>query len=271
MNQIAVLMTCYNRKDKTLHCLQNLYSQTIPVDVYLVDDGSTDGTSQVIKTRYPSVNVIQGNGNLYWNRGMYTAWTEAEKQDYKYYLWLNDDTYIFPSTLSMMLECSNKCNDKALIVGASCSPDNHSRTTFGADFKKKAIHPNGSLQECDAFGGNCVLVPRSIYKDCGKLDYFYRHSLGDIDYAKTVIEHNFKIYLAPQYIGECINDSRISPCKNPSIPFLERCKMLYHPLGYSNPIEFFYFYYKHKGIISAILHFLSIHYHVIFPTNQKKP
>ena len=47
MNQIAVLITCHNRKEKTLHCLQNLYKQSITCDVYLVDDGSIDGSSEL--------------------------------------------------------------------------------------------------------------------------------------------------------------------------------------------------------------------------------
>lgn len=270
MNQIAVLITCYNRKEKTLRCLKNLYRQAVPFDVFLVDDGSTDGTSEAIKSEFPEVTIIKGDGSLFWNRGMYTAWSVAEKHDYKYYLWLNDDTYLFPETLSMLMECSKKCNDEALIVGASCSPTHHSITTFGADFQGKAVHPNGALQECDSFGGNCVLVPRIIYKVCGKLDYYYRHCLGDIDYAKNVIEHGYKIYLAPQYAGECINDSKTAVCKDPSVPFLKRCKMLYHPLGYSNPKEFYHYYKKHYGIFSAILHFVAIHYHLVFPAKRKR-
>ena len=48
MKRIAVLITCFNRIDKTINCLDSLYnSKSIDdylIDVYLVDDGSTDGT-----------------------------------------------------------------------------------------------------------------------------------------------------------------------------------------------------------------------------------
>ena len=47
---IAVLLTCHNRKEKTVACLTELYNCTIPAnyafEVFLVDDGSTDGTAQ---------------------------------------------------------------------------------------------------------------------------------------------------------------------------------------------------------------------------------
>ena len=49
MKRIAVLLTVYNRRDKTLYCLDRLYHQenmdNYKVDVFLTDDGSTDVTS----------------------------------------------------------------------------------------------------------------------------------------------------------------------------------------------------------------------------------
>lgn len=83
MKSIAVLLTVHNRKEKTLRCLQNLFKQEIPadylIDVYLTDDGCTDGTPEAIRAQYPQVHIIKGNGNLFWNRGMYTAWEAATK------------------------------------------------------------------------------------------------------------------------------------------------------------------------------------------------
>ena len=42
--KIAVLLTSFNRKEKTKECLQSLYKILSELDVYLVDDNSTDGT-----------------------------------------------------------------------------------------------------------------------------------------------------------------------------------------------------------------------------------
>lgn len=83
---LAVLLTVHNRKTKTLKCLQQLYTQ-IPikgyqVDVYLTDDGCTDGTPEAISQEFPQVHIIHGDGKLFWNRGMYTAWQEAAKNNY---------------------------------------------------------------------------------------------------------------------------------------------------------------------------------------------
>ena len=69
--KIAILMTCHNRRETTLRCLRGLPSD---VEVYLVDDGSTDGTDEAVKATFPKVNVIRGTGNLYWAKGMELAW-----------------------------------------------------------------------------------------------------------------------------------------------------------------------------------------------------
>ena len=59
MQTIAVLITCHNRKTKTLRCLENLLkketTKNVIVDVYLTDDGCTDGTPEAVAELYPQV------------------------------------------------------------------------------------------------------------------------------------------------------------------------------------------------------------------------
>ena len=106
INRIAVLLTVFNRKKQTILCLDSLFRQEIPEDysisVFLTDDGCTDGTTQAVLQQFPSkVNIIQGDGNLFWNRGMWTAWNIAAKEyDYDFYLWLNDDTVLKEGALA---------------------------------------------------------------------------------------------------------------------------------------------------------------------------
>ena len=264
MNAIAVLITCHNRKEKTLKCLEKLFTQAAGLDVFLVDDGCTDGTAEVVKKQYPQVNMVKGDGTLFWNRGMYAAWCAAEIKDYDFYLWLNDDICLFENALQMMLDSSTTCDHQSLIVGASCSPCDPSVTTFSADYQGKALYPNGALQSCDAFGGNFVLVPRFVYQTCGKLDPYYHHSFGDIDYAKTVINKGVKIYLAPKHVGFCEFDFKPRIWQDKSKSLRERIESLHSPLGYMNPKEVFYFYRKHENIVKAFLRVLYIYFKVIF-------
>lgn len=63
MNQnitTAILITCHNRKNKTLKCLKHLSEQNINLDIYLVDDGCTDGTSDAVKRNFPMLLLFKG-------------------------------------------------------------------------------------------------------------------------------------------------------------------------------------------------------------------
>lgn len=93
MKDIAVLLTVFNRCEKTISCLKNLYAQKLPknvsFDVWLTDDNCTDDTPLVIAKEYPKVHILTSEGGLFWNRGMINAWEAAAKyKDYDAYLWL---------------------------------------------------------------------------------------------------------------------------------------------------------------------------------------
>lgn len=266
---IAVLLTCHNRKEKTLACLEALFQNHLPerfvLEVFLVDDDSTDDTSFAVKATYKEINLIQGNGALFWNRGMILAWESAiKKKDYDYYLWLNDDTTLVKSALNILLEYSQVVDNKKILVGATCSAINGALTYSGFNFPQKKLYTNGTWQNCDYFNGNIVLIPSFIYSKVGLLDNSFHHALGDFDYGMRASKLGFIHALSPHCIGYCEDHVSEPIWRNHSIPLHRRLKSLYSPLG-NNPFEFFIFDRRHNGLFFALLHFISIHFRSLFP------
>ncbi len=195
---IAILMTCHNRRDKTVLCLKALQRQDLPegtrLSVYVVDDGSSDGTSDAIKSIFPSARLLSGDGSLFWCGGMRRAWQEAAKPDCQHYLWMNDDTSLFASAVADLLETleyvRHQRGQDAIIVGAIRSPDSET-ATYGGVMRMKnrgslgfnAMAPTGQPAECDTMNGNCVLVPRTIAEVVGNLSSQFTHGMGDFDYG----------------------------------------------------------------------------------------
>jgi len=268
---IAVLLTCHNRKDKTLQCLAALYNQQgleleYAIEVFLVDDASTDGTAVAIASQFPKVNIIAGNGNLFWNRGMHKAWETASKtKDFDYYLWLNDDTYLFLDAITTLLKDVHFSNDKSVICGSTISLETNTISYGGFSKDGKMLIPNGQLQESYAINGNCVLVPKYVYKTIGILDKRFIHAIGDIEYGLRVRKYHLKSYIALDFIGTCDGNEKLPLWCSPKASLRNRIKSLYSPLGNSHPYYYFIFEYEYYGIFRAIKHLLTIHLRLVFP------
>jgi len=271
LNSIAVLITSHNRKVKTMNCLQALFNQSglgyeFNIEVFLVDDGSTDGTSEVIRSQFPIVNIIQGTGDLYWNRGMHLAWeTALVFKDFDYFLWLNDDTFLYKDALLKMLNAAHKTNNISVICGSTFSLNFNNISYGGQSQDSRLLIPNGNLQEVFLFNGNVVLIPSYVYSKVGILDKSFPHAIGDYDYALRIRKANLRSYISENYVGTCERNGKLPEWCSISVPLKKRLSFLYSPLCHNHPYHFFIFELRYYGIKVGIKHFISIHLRLLFP------
>lgn len=274
MKHIAVLITCFNRREKTIACLSALYATTIPegifFEVYLVNDGSSDGTEQAVCKLFPAVNVIQGNGNLYWNRGMYLAWeTAREHADFDFYLWLNDDVKITKTCIIDLIKDSDQ-HPKSIICGTLKSAFSNLITYGGRNGKGKLLLPSGTCRPCSFINGNVVLVPKKIYDKVGMLDPVFPHAIGDFDYGKRVEAKGFNNVISAKYIGFCESNFLLPIWCRTEEHFFSRIKSLYSPLGNSHPYYYFIYTWRHFDGYVSFKHWMSIHLRVLIPSLWKQ-
>ena len=282
MKTIATLITCHNRRQKTLECLEALFQNTLPadytLDVFLVDDGSTDDTAKAVHGAFPQVNIIQGNGDLFWNRGMHKAWEAAvqskltsqnnttdQSQAYDYYLWLNDDTNIFKNTLQVLLQAADSTENKAVIVAASCAKATGELTYSGFLSSGVKIQPTDQLVQTHTFHGNCVLIPKYVYQQVGNLDPLFHHSIGDMDYGLRAIKQGVKSFIAPGFLAHCEAHDTLPQWALSTVPLRKRIKSLYSPLGNNQPYYYFRYALRHFGLMVALKHLVSMHLRLFFP------
>lgn len=263
---IAVLMTVHNRKDTTLACLKQLFlnkSDESELEVYLVDDGSTDGTSEAVAKLYPKVIVIKGDGTLFWCRGMIEAWKYASKATPDFYLWLNDDTLLFESAVNDILSSYSTVDPISVISGAIVSSDG-TTVSYGGKVNNRLVAPNGTMQELDKFNGNFVLVPKQVYDQFGMLDSHFHHAYGDWEYGIRLKRNGVKLYLTPSFVGTCDRHDKLPKCYNSEVGFIQRFKHLYSPIG-PCPSSAFTYDIKCRSLVKAVLNYLYMNIRCAFP------
>lgn len=274
---IAAILTCHNRKEKTLKSLSNLMVQQgleeYELAIYLVDDGSTDGTSNAVKQHFPKVKIIRGDGTLYWNGGMRVAFAKAMEEGYDYYLWLNDDTNLYKDALKKLIETENLAKDNDIIVTGTVIDPKTSEENYGGRRQKDRLHPltfllvekSDTAQISDTFNGNVVLIPKSVTNKIGNIDIkFSKQHNGDIDYGLRAKYAGFETWVTPGIIGECSSNSLEGTIFDESQSLKQRIKQMRTPKGVPPAKEWMIFTKRHGGFLWPYFWFRTI-IRVIFP------
>ena len=247
IKNIAVLLTCFNRKEKTLKALHKLIlaynsvSEQFTLKIFLTDDGSTDGTGDAVKEKYPEAIILPGNGNLYWAGGMRNSWREALKEDFDGYLLLNDDTDVFTNVFKELLETHKYCQKqygKGGIYLGSTYDEKTKKISYGGakltnkfTFKYHFLKPNGHFQNCELGNANIMLVTNEVVKEIGILSEGYIHGVADYDYTLKAINKNIPVLTTPEYSGTCTDDHNDIYISFPEKTFSERLALLKNPLA----------------------------------------
>lgn len=268
MKHVAVLLAVFNRREKSIRCLQQLNRQvginSAIIDIFIVDGGSTDGTIEEVARCYPSVHIKTIDG-VFWNRGMHAAWEWAVNHGkYDYYLWLNDDTFLYHNCVLSLLNTSATYCDNAIVVGATIDTLTKKKLTYGGRVSDDTIPPVGRITEIDHFNGNIVLIPSAVYNTLGNLDPYYTHSKGDFDYGIRARKAGIKMYQVAKPLGECDVHPRIDKWCDPMVPFRQRWKLMHKPNGMP-PKESFHLNRK-TSLTSAIKVWITIHIRCLFPS-----
>ncbi len=105
--KIAVVIVVWNGVEDTLECLESLQLDLyLNKEVIIVDNGSTDGSSGIIKSRGFDVKIIRSESNLGFTGGNNLGLSEAQKCGARYAFLLNNDTTVEPEALSALVEAA---------------------------------------------------------------------------------------------------------------------------------------------------------------------
>ncbi|MEO7880499.1 MAG: glycosyltransferase family 2 protein [Mucilaginibacter sp.] len=219
----AVLIACYNRREKTVGFLHSLTGQdgfgSLNPDIYLLDDGSTDGTAEDVAAAFPAVKVVRGSGNLFWAGGMRTVWSHAIAQKhYDVFLLYNDDVVLLDGSLKRFVTSYTELGTTGVVlVGSTLSPVSK-QMSYGGRALYNTRHaayypltpPEVTPIPCHLGNANVFLVDAEVVEKIGVFCDAYTHFLADYDYTLTAFKAGLQVLLAPGFYGYCEHDHGVN-------------------------------------------------------------
>jgi GT2 family glycosyltransferase len=226
LTKVALVMPVHNRRDTTLQGLRSLSridKTGLDVRLYVVDDGSTDGTSDAIRQHYPDTHLIVGDGTLHYAAGTNRGIEAALEWDPDYIATMNDDAVFHEKFLLRMIATAR--DRPRSIVGGLLLLWNEPHKVFqvgqvwnawkgGWQIPEDwtAFSVPASAFEVECIVGNCVLFPTEAIRECGLMDEKrFPHGWGDAQWLMRMRKAGWNLFIEPKAYVWCEPNTNPTP------------------------------------------------------------
>lgn len=214
---VSVVIVSYNSRGDLESCLPTLLTQNLPLEIVVVDNGSSDGTADWLRLNYPAIRLIHNVANDGYAGGNNLGVKAAQGE---YVFILNPDTEVYPGAIATMLEvlqqhpsalvtpkllCAdgtiNACGNKMHVTGiTTCNGLGEPADTY-----------NGVFPVC-LLSGAAFLMARDVWNKIGGFGPDYFMYMEDVDFslrarllgydilccAQAVVVHKWDLRLTAQ-------------------------------------------------------------------------
>lgn len=204
---VFCIIVTYNGSKWIDKCFGSLVNSSIPVKVLAIDNASTDGTPDIIRKKFPHVEVIETGENLGFGKANNIGLKRVLDENADYAFLLNQDAWVNNNTLATLIEKCQQNNQYGIISPmqfndeGSYIDDLFFKYTISqervliSDYIKSTLSP---VYEVEFVNAACWLIPINTLKKVGGFDPLFPHYGEDNDLINRIKNKGLKIGLVPQ-------------------------------------------------------------------------
>jgi N-acetylglucosaminyl-diphospho-decaprenol L-rhamnosyltransferase len=216
---VSCVVVTYDALPWIERCLESV----VGTETVVVDNGSTDGTVDVVRERFPDVRVVETE-----NRGLAAGWNRGiAETSGAHVLALNADAWLVEDALAVLLDTARRHPRAAVVAPRLLNPDGSLQRsvrgfptlwriateylylrklaprsrTFNAFYGAGFDH--GSEREVEWVMGACMLVRRTAFEEVGPFDEEYFLFSEEVDWMKRAADRGWSVVFAPQ--ARCVH------------------------------------------------------------------
>lgn len=207
---VAVVTPIFNRVGNLKRFFDSLRSINYRnYTIIIVDDGSTDGSSEFIQQQYPQTVILKGDANLWWAGAMNKGIEWALQHKFDYVLTYNDDQLCDPEFLTELVKWAGEypnaimsshvyyINEPKKLVSGGIRIDKSTRQTFGVHNERTVELPMVPYK-VDCAPGYSLLISTSIIRAIGIFDNTrFPQIYMELEYCLRAADRGYEVVMVP--------------------------------------------------------------------------
>ena len=210
--KVSIVSAVRDRRDITLQCLKSLdgIDKTgLEIERIVIDDGSTDGTSNAIRDTFPDVYIISGSGDLWCSGAVNLGVEHALKNEPDYILVINDDT-VFDRRFLHAMVTTAEANPRSIVGALLLLWDQPHRvfqvaprwdTLYGGwrhNFEQTVWTMPDQPFDVELIVGNCTLFPAATFREAGLFATRWLPHFGDAEFTPRLRKRGWRLLIDPR-------------------------------------------------------------------------
>lgn len=211
MNRVLTVIVTYNGMMWIDRCLSSLVNSSVPTDVYVIDNVSTDGTQEYVKNHFPNVVFYQSEVNLGFGKGNNIGLQYALDKGYEFVYLLNQDAWVMPDTFEKLITSLSANPEYGILSPMQLHPScNRFELFFGEQLHNEIgttllqdifFHYERSIYSVRYVQAAHWMMTSSCIRKIGGFSPTFPHYGEDDNYCERVLFHGFKLGIVPSALA----------------------------------------------------------------------